>query len=116
MKKFHLPSALSDIYGGYVLLNVFDLTLTVLILSVGGREANPFFAYFLHTYGPEAFIVCKMTLVAVTLVACELLRPLRTRTASAIIHMGFAVYFCLVLWECSLVFHHAPYLSAWIRR
>ncbi len=96
-------------YGGYLLLNVFDLALTSLILSVGGAEANPVTGYFLYSFGAGAFILAKMALVAVAVIACEALRTLRPQAASKVMHAGVFIYFILVMYECSLLIRHLPH-------
>jgi hypothetical protein len=110
MKSYTLPRPISDMYGGYLLLNLFDLGLTALILTLGGKETNPFAAYLLYNHGTEALILGKLFIVAFTILIFEWIRALSPLAAHRTIRLGLFVYYALVLWECEqlIVKAHLP--------
>src|SRR5689334_11969825 len=111
MKSVNLPRPISDMYGGYLLLNLFDLGLTTLILTLGGKEKNPFAAYLLYNHGPEALILGKLFIVAFTIAIFEWIRALNPVAAHRTIRIGLFVYYALVLWECEQLIVQAQTMS-----
>jgi hypothetical protein len=94
---------LASEYGGFILLNLFDLFLTVYIFNHGGHEVNPVGVYVMDRYGMPGFTLFKFALVAVVIVTVETVYRRRPKTGRNLIHSANLIYFGVVLWECVLI-------------
>jgi len=59
------------LYFWYILLATLDLLTTVLILSMGGREANGIADMVLQAAGPVGLLIMKYATVALVVCICE---------------------------------------------
>src|SRR5690606_9799424 len=84
-----------------LLLSVTDAFLTVTLLSLGAREANPVMDFVLQRR-PELFAAAKMMLTGVgvlVLVACARATVFRIIRVSAVMHWCLLLYAGLVAYE-----------------
>lgn len=97
---------LSDDYAGFVLMNLFDLFLTVRIFNHGGEEVNPVGVWVLERGGFTAFAFFKFGLVALVIVTAEAIYRRQPDRARRLIHAANLVYLGVILWECVLLLFH----------
>lgn len=98
--------AMSDEYSGFLLLNTFDLFLTGYIFRHGGREVNPVGVAVMERFGLGGFALFKYSLVAVVVLAVEVLYRLKPSVARRVMNGGNLVYFGVIVWECVLLLFH----------
>lgn len=97
---------MGDEYAGFVLLNLFDLCLTIAIFQRGGREVNPIGYYVILHHGLSGYTLFKFALVVAIILACERVHGIRPRSARGLMYAGNLVYLGIVLWECVLIAFH----------
>lgn len=97
---------MSDEYGGFALLNLFDLCLTAVIFQHGGREVNPVGYLVMMRFGLSGYTLFKFSLVGAVVFACECLHNIKPCTARRLINAGNLVYLGVILWECVLLAFH----------
>jgi hypothetical protein len=84
-----------------LLLNVADAFLTLTLLTVGAREANPVIAFVLDTY-PKLFALTKMGLTGagvLVLVAVARARVFNMVRVGSLLHAVLAGYAALIAYE-----------------
>jgi hypothetical protein len=84
-----------------LLLNVADAFLTLTLLTVGAREANPLIAFVLEEY-PKLFAITKMGLTGVgvlVLVAVARARLFNVVRVGSLLHAVLAGYIALIAYE-----------------
>jgi len=84
-----------------LLLNVADAFLTLTLLTVGAREANPVIAFVLDEY-PKLFAVTKMGLTGagvLVLVAVARARLFNVMRVGSLLHAVLAGYTALIAYE-----------------
>jgi hypothetical protein len=84
-----------------LLLNVIDAFLTVTLISVGAREANPVMAVVIEDF-PRLFAVVKMSLTGVglvVLVAVARARLFQVIRVSTVMHWFMLGYAALIAYE-----------------
>ncbi len=97
------PLPMSDEYGGFLLLNVFDLFLTARIFHHGGEEVNPVGVWILERFGLAGFSLFKFGLVALAVIVIELIYRRNAPLARRLMNAANLVYLGVVLWECVLL-------------
>jgi hypothetical protein len=86
-----------------LLLNVADAFLTLTLLTIGAREANPVIAFVLEEH-PKLFAITKVGLTSVgvlVLVAVARARIFNVMRVSSLLHavlLGYAVLICYEWW------------------
>ena len=104
--EYHLPIDWHEPYLLFLavtilLLNVADAFLTLTLLTVGAREANPVIAFVLDEY-PRLFAVTKMGLTGVgvlVLVAVARARLFNVMRAGSLLHAVLVGYTTLIAYE-----------------
>lgn len=94
----------------FLLLSLTDLSLTWLLLSVGGGaidEGNPVARWLLTGYGWTGLAAFKGLTVLVVLGVCGLLHVCRPRLADRLLVASIAVVGAVVLYSCLLTSHLA---------
>lgn len=99
------PLPMGDEYGGFLLLNVFDLFLTGYIFRHGGREVNPVGIHVLERYGLAGFAVFKFLMVAFIIVVAEVVYRIQPQKARQLMTGANLIYFGVILWECILLWY-----------
>ena len=86
-------------------LSALDGVLTIMLMSQGANEANPFMALFVpHNLGWFAAIKLGLTsLGAAVLVACARMRLFRLIPGEALLYFVVACYIALVAYELHLL-------------
>jgi class 3 adenylate cyclase len=97
---------MSDEYGGFALLNLFDLGLTALIFQHGGREINPVGYHVMVRFGLSGYTLFKFALVGAVILACERIYAIKPESARRLINSANLIYLGVVLWECVLIAFH----------
>lgn len=72
--------AFGHLYFWYILLATLDLVTTVIILNLGGREANGIANAVLQASGPGGLLVMKYASVMLVVCICEFVAERRPRT------------------------------------
>jgi hypothetical protein len=88
-----------------LLLNVLDAFLTITLLTVGAREANPVIAFVLDQY-PKLFALTKMGLTGagvLVLVAIARARLFNVMRVGTLLYAVLAGYVTLIAYECWLL-------------
>ena len=80
--KFHTEYAL------FIVLNMLDVFLTMLIIGRGGVEVNPLARWFLMHTGKAGFLIYKIVLMLFVIALCELVARKRKRVARLLIWFG----------------------------
>jgi hypothetical protein len=101
---WHTPRVFAYVLA-ILLLCVADGVLTVVLISRGAVELNPFMALFVpHSLGWFAAIKLGLTSIgAAVLVACSPMRLFRTIPGEALLVGVFLTYLTLVLYELRLL-------------
>jgi hypothetical protein len=103
---WHSPRVLA-VTIAVLLCCVVDATLTLVLLSHGAVEINPFMALLLPQ-SPGWFVFAKLTLTAfamIILVACSQMRLLRIIPGEFALYAVFLTYCSLVYYEFGLLNH-----------
>jgi len=72
--------AFGQLYFWYILLATLDLVTTVIILNLGGREANAVANMVLQAAGPAGLLVLKYASVMLVVCICEFVAERRRNT------------------------------------
>jgi hypothetical protein len=96
---------MGDEYGGFLLLNIFDLFLTGYIFRHGGEEVNPVGVHVMQRYGMEGFALFKFGMVALIIITVEVVYRMRPSRARALMNGANLIYFGVILWECVLLWY-----------
>jgi len=90
-------------------LSALDGVLTIMLISQGANEANPFMALFVpHNLGWFAAIKLALTSIgAAVLVACARMRLFRFIPGEALLYLVVGCYVALVVYELHLL-ENAP--------
>ena len=83
-----------------------DLLLTDVILSLGGREANPLANVALQRFGMTGMAAYKCLVTALIILGCEYTARRRLRTGRRLAHALIAINFAPVVWSTSLLARH----------
>ncbi len=87
----------------FAFFNIIDVICTLFMLQHGAMETNPACAYFLDNYGTIGFILYKffqlMFVIGITQVICWK----KPNAARAVIRLGCALYFMLMVWDVILL-------------
>jgi hypothetical protein len=96
---------MGDEYGGFLLLNIFDLFLTSYIFRHGGEEVNPIGVHVMERYGMGGYALFKFGMVAFVIILAEIVYRLRPARARALMTGANFMYFGVILWECLLLWY-----------
>lgn len=99
------PTPMGDEYGGFLLLNVFDLFLTGYIFRHGGREVNPVGVHVMDRYGMAGFALFKFAMVAFIILVAEGVYRIQPRRARQLMTGANLIYVGVILWECILLWY-----------
>jgi|HigsolmetaAR201D_1030396.scaffolds.fasta_scaffold01882_11 hypothetical protein len=101
---WHSPRVFAWVFGILVLC-ACDGVLTVLLLSLGAQEANPFMALFVpHSLGWFAAIKLGLTSIgAMVLAACSRMKLFRTIPGEALLVAILLGYVVLIVYELRLL-------------
>ncbi|MEM9380047.1 MAG: DUF5658 family protein [Planctomycetota bacterium] len=91
------------LYGGIVIAGSLDVWLTGLILSLGGREANPVALAVLDTHGFTGMVIFKYLVVATVILACEFVASRDRRKARFLAITLVALHAAPLPWSASLL-------------
>ena len=91
------------LYGGIVVAGSFDIWLTGLLLSLGGREANPVAGAVLETHGFTGMVIFKYLVVATVILACEFVASRDRRKARFLAITLVALHAAPLPWSASLL-------------
>jgi hypothetical protein len=97
------PLPMGDEYGGFLLLNIFDLFLTGHIFHHGGREVNPVGIRVMDHYGMSGFVLFKFASVAIVVLISEAVFHIKPSRARSLMTAANLIYFGVILWECVLL-------------
>lgn len=105
--------AYGRLYGWYILLATLDLVTTMVILSLGGREANPVANSVLQAAGPGGLLVLKYASVMLVVTICEFVHQHRPPLARLVVLIAVALSaFPVIVGLVQLAAHNA-YTAAW---
>lgn len=77
--------AFGHLYFWYIVLATLDLVTTVIILNLGGREANGIADLVLQAAGPGGLLVMKYASVMLVVCICEYVAERRPRTGRFVV-------------------------------
>lgn len=60
-------------YAWFITASALDIVMTALVLSAGGREANPFASYVISRFGMHGAMAFKFMTAAFVIVCCEII-------------------------------------------
>ncbi|MEM1331139.1 MAG: DUF5658 family protein [Planctomycetota bacterium] len=100
-----------DLYPWLVLAGVLDIALTLVLLELGCREANPIAAAVYAAFGPAGMIAWKALTLGFFVTLCEALGRSRPRVCRAIVLGGVVTTFCVTIWSGWLLATAGPVLG-----
>lgn len=90
-----------------LVLSALDVIMTWIILSVGGREANPIAEAVIDRWGLNGMIVYKFVLIAVFILICEAVGSLRDSAGRSLSRISLAIAAVPVVWSLILLTRYA---------
>ncbi len=101
---WHPPRVFAFVFA-ILLLSVCDGVLTVMLISLGATEANPFMALFVpHSLGWFAAVKLTLTsLGSMVLVACSRMKLFRSIPGEALLAVIFLGYLLLIVYELEML-------------
>ena len=98
------PQPLQDETTTFILVNVLDLFVTHILLSIGGSEANPIARFFLDRWGFIGMIAFTMAIIAFFCVVTLLIAQYNHQKAKRLMRFGTIVVVCVVFYGVTLIF------------
>lgn len=90
----------------FILVNVLDIALTVVLLYGGGhREANPIAEYFLNHWGLKGMALYKLSTVAVVCVIAQIVARHSLSAGRRLLYVVTAIVAAVVVYSLSLLLH-----------
>ncbi len=87
----------------FILINVLDIFLTYLLLTLGASEVNPLANYFFQHFDFVGMIVFKLVIVAVVCLIAQVVALYKPRSAKFLLIFGNVMVGAVVLYSLNLL-------------